>query len=190
MAAFIFTTTEYAYLIADDIAAGLPHAIENKQCFIPTDLWAVLHNMAQANFDEDGSSRFIEVASPDPQGRARLQLKSKVGLLLTAKGGLEVLPKIANLQNSENSQSLQHLRIALGLMLSTLNEAEILSSLYANSTQPQGTIFDGLIAAFLQQVQLYVQQGLVQNILNNQSNTTPCNKRVLLRGKTNNQIKY
>ena len=26
----------------------------------------------------------------------------------------------------------------------------------------------------------------MQNILNNQSNTTPCNKRVLLRGKTNN----
>ncbi len=189
MAAFIFTTTEYAYLIADDIAARLPHVIENKQCFIPTNLWAVLHDMAQANFDEDGSSRFIEVASPDPQGRARLQLKSKVGLLLTAKGGLEVLPKIANLQNSEkseNSQNPQQLRTALGLMLSTLNEVEILSSLHATPKQSQGTIFDSLITAFLQQVQLYVQQGMVQNILNNQSNTTPCNKRVLLRGKTNN----
>lgn len=186
MAAFIFTTTEYAYLIADDIAAGLPHAIENKQCFIPTNLWAVLHDMAMANFDEDGNNGLIEVASPDPQGRARLQLKSKVGLLLTAKGGLEVLPKIANLQNSENSQSHQQLRTALGLMLSTLNEAEILSSLHATRKQSQGTIFDGLIAVFLQQVQLYVQQGLVLNILINQRNTTHCNKRVLLRGKTNN----
>lgn len=193
MAAFIFTTTEYAYLIADDIAAGLPHAIENKQCFIPTDLWAVLYVIAQTNFDDDASSGFIVVASPDSQGRARLQLKSKVGLLLTAKGGLEVLPKIANLQNSENSENIQQLRTALGVMLSTLNEADILSRLYTTAKQPQGNIFDCLIAAFLQQVQLCVQQGLVQTILNKQSNTTPCNKRIFLKnlnysqsGKTNN----
>lgn len=174
----IFTTTEYAYLIADDDFKKHQLPIEEQQCFIPTGLWECLYAWLQNEVEQainkpghlknDISTPVMELATNDKKGRRRLLLKNYVGLLVTNQGSLEILPKIVNASNTEQVRAglARMLYVVQDLPYDTFLQPHTLA---LNNLQ-SGNIFELIIAEFLTRVSALVRKGLLQNFASTEAN--------------------
>ena len=151
----MYQVCEYGYLLRDEGPNPPSPANDNLlSCPLPAAFWDSLENLVE---EEDTDTRGVVYrAAPGPGRQPRLRVKNHIGVLATAEGSLEILPKLGRNGNT----GLPQLRQVVGHMLDTVPDMRFRGIGEASQGVHDDTLFEWFLSRFLQRVSKLVARGL------------------------------
>ncbi|MDM7943525.1 MAG: McrC family protein [Hydrogenophaga sp.] len=151
----MYQVCEYGYLLRDGDPNPPPPANDNLlSCPLPAAFWDSLEKLVE---EEDTDTRGVVYrAAPGPGRQPRLRVKNHIGVLATAEGSLEILPKLGR----NGGTSLPRLRQVVGHMLDTVPDMPFRGIGEASQGVHNDTLFEWFLLRFLQRMSKLVARGL------------------------------